>query len=454
MRNCRDMPDLCRLFRPLRQDPSQSPPTKTVHIFHCARSVAGYVCGVKPFLFEGLARALLIEAGSGLFAEGERFLSSRKICAAYRVSRPTVDRALAVLLDAKILRVRDRSRHELLAGAQQQARLLLSCFHAPPLPRQQGKMGKLRAGAHQRIGLRIAVILDEPLDVVAMQAKAAEEPSLADPETFGIMLHRISFLRSLRRRFLEPVFYMDDGAETTRDAMLADMKRKQVGGGTVFRYSRNFSRKSLLQRMRRAGIPTITVMDDCEGIADASVDFNYLAAGHEAMRLLVEEYGHRRIALVRMRHQIPRFDMRVDGALRYLAESPFANQIQLHPYFLTKDLRFPAALMRALGRDRANRPTAIFHSALVSAQSLRRLTSLRIPREISVLCCCTARLLPKEFRFLDTMNQDFGRLGEEAADCLFRLIDGESVLPITLVDIEHLPGKSLAPPCKVRRLSA
>ena len=88
--------------------------------------------------------ALLVEMASGHYAEGERFLSHRRIMRQWRVAAATANRALELLRAVNVVRVRDRSGHYLPEGFRERALLALHRTDGPETgvaPLQHHRLG-------------------------------------------------------------------------------------------------------------------------------------------------------------------------------------------------------------------------------------------------------------------------------------------------------------------------
>jgi len=404
---------------------------------------------MKPFLYACLIRGLLIEAASGLYASGQRFLSSRQVCAAYRVSASTAVRALAHLVECGVLKVREKCPHVLARGGSERAKLLLADFPVPDLT-QTVRMARVwdRVGMERRIGQRVAFIGNAPFDsdVVYRGILAGAAPG-DDPRNFGGGWPHATFLREMGRNFFEVDFYCHDGTEESQKSILDSMRDKKTVGAAVFHFGSSGSSPALLEAFKLRRIPAVVLFGDCQGFADASVDFNNLATGYAAARLLVD-LGHRDILCVLPALAPRRFLERVEGARRFIGtrkgDSP---AIRLREVRLNTDESIPNDLGRMF-RSKSSSPTAVLCTGLAYFGALAGLFGrcrVKVPQDVSVVGCGVPEWLDPAFHWLDYFYMDFGKVGEVGAASLVKLIEKVSVPHTTLVDMPHVPGRSLAP---------
>ncbi len=400
---------------------------------------------VKPFLYQRLIRSLLLEVASGLYPEGQPFISFRQIGAGWKVSRETTEVALAELIERNILQRRDRSRFVLRPGAIERSRLMLSEFAGPELSpptnwvaRKQRLVGKQREQP-----LRIAVIVDSVIDVPLVMRTGLTPDDGKSSDVADGRWHLITFLRELQARPCDCRFFYDDGSPASLDTTLVRLGKDKPDGAVVFRYSRSHSRAPLLVALKGLSVPTLTVLDDCEGLADASIDFNHAAAGYSMMNLLVEN-GHRSIAVFTQVNRGQRFDQVCNGALRFIDDEP--KRLEVDVCRFTDRAHLASEVGRLFGRE--GHPTAAVFSGIHTFLEVHpQLQSLgvEIPHDLSVIGRGSPLYenMQAGYQWVDLMDQDFGRIGIEAARLMLRLVNGEPVPHASLLEMPYLKRKSV-----------
>ncbi len=399
---------------------------------------------MKPFLYERLIRSLLIEISSGLYGEGDRFLSIRKICGDWAVGQKTVDRALAVLVARGILCGSNRSRYRLATGAINLARIALRDYPADALPPPQKWRERKRAlaGKAKIQGVRIAAILDRSSEYDLIRREGL--PTALSFAAFKQGVERyylLAFFQTLNRSLAEGLFYLDDGSEAGRANILQQLKNDSIDGVVVFRRSLRSPRSSFPAGLKKCGLPIVAVMDDCQGVADCAIDFNNVAAGYEAMKVLWR-HGHRSIWILASEKPDDQYAERTLGALHFHSQ----QKVSANDRVLT--LKAPEMGMRATiaeaWKSAEIRPTAILstgvHFYIRSADFFKQ-SRIRIPRQLSMLGFAIPELVPRPFQHLCLMEQDFSALGSRSAEAILSLIAGQPVPSAISVEIPfHSPA--------------
>lgn len=407
---------------------------------------ARYAAKMKPFLHQRLAKSLLIEAASGLYDEGAPFLSLRKIRKEWTVSRDTVDRAFDYMVKERILERRDRRKFILLSGGMRRARLLLgrNSISALAPPSSWTTRRKSLLDFKRTVGHRLALIVDGPVNVPALKRKGFLH-AFDTVQTLGsIPWHLVAFLQQANRAFAEVDILVDDGSPDALAIILGHLDSHRVDGAAVFRRMHAFPRKQLFQQLKKRRIPAIAVFDDCEGEAEASVDFNNLAGGFEAMKQLVGN-GHRDILVLSPLPAHPRFEERLQGALAFLEEAR-PSDVSIRLERISRQNPVGKALRRHLGSKRVN-PTGLLsiglHFFLKGRPTIEKL-GIRIPRDLSVIGIGSHQLMVPANHWIDLVEQDFGKVGTAAALHLIDLVEGRPVPHTVQIEMPYLKRKSMA----------
>lgn len=408
---------------------------------------------VKPFLYHRLTRSLLIEVASGIHEERGRFLSSRSIMRGWKVSQETLDKALAFLVEGRVLERRDRRRFLLAPGAIGRARLLLprvpdAELDAPATWRNKRMsiLGRRRSAAY-----RLAMIVDKPTNIQEVKREGMVR-AFKDfpPPTHDGRWHLIAFMQEVNRRFCEADFFFDNGSPSNLRDILSHLDRKRLDGVAIWRRGLYFSRKGLLRELKKRNIPVVTVLDDCEGVADVSINFNNIAAGYRAMEVLVD-HGHRDILMVSLPRYVANFEQRLEGARILLQERGLRGSVRVRRMEGQGEVlaRRARKIVEEVFGGGTWRPTALFCPAIKffkDAHPWFQKYGIKIPRDLSVIGCGSPLLLTPVQEKVDLMSQDFGKIGRVAAQTLIRLIEGQSVERTVQIDMPYRKGRTVCPP--------
>lgn len=407
---------------------------------------------MKPFLYERLTRSLLIEISSGIYDEGGQFLPIRRICDDWAVGQKTVDRAFAVLVDRGILSGNNRSRYRLAEGAILLAHLALKDYPAydlPP-PRKWREQRQFLSGQAKVHGAKIAAIVDRDFEYHLIQRKGL--PSALQLPMFrqGVeKFYLLAFFQSLTRSLAEARFYLDNGSMVARADILRQITADGIDGVVVFQRSHLSPRHPLLAEFKKRNLPIVTVMQGREEFADCRINFNNIAAGFEAMRVLWQ-HGHRRIWILASERTDDQYAERTRGAQH------FASQQKDTDDYAVVTLNAPEMAMPALiarkWRGARHKPTAILATGVhffIRSAGFFRSKRIRAPRDISVIGFAIPELVARPFRHLCLMKQDFGELGSQAADAILRLVAGEPVPSAIAVEVPYLPSQGKRTSVKV-----
>lgn len=399
---------------------------------------------MKQFLYERLVRSLLIELSSGIYSENTPFLPIRRICEDWSVGQKTVDRALSVLVGRGILRGSNRSRYRLTEGAILLAHLALKDFpaHELPPPHKWREQRQLLAGSAKVHGAKIAAIIDRNLEYQYIQQSGL--PAAMKLPIFRQGVERyylLSFFQSLTRSLAEAHFYLDDGSAAGRADILRQISADGIDGVVIFRRSHVASRHPLLAELKKRNLPVVTVMQGSEELADYRIDFNNIAAGFEAMRVL-GQHGHRRIWILASDRTDDQYAQRSRGALHFIQQQRDTDDYAVAT--LNARETEMAALVAKKWRAARHKPTALLATGVhffIRSAGYFRSKRIRAPRDISVIGFAIPELVPRPFRHLCLMKQNFSELGNQAADAILRLVAGEPVPSAITVEVPYLPSQ-------------
>ncbi len=405
---------------------------------------------MKPFLYDHLTRSLLVEVASGGHLEGGRFLSRRRIEATWDVSRPTVESALGRLIKAGILSVSGRRAPVLQTGAIRKACILLDQDRLEPRTTRSSWAARRACltGDQRKKGLRLAIIVDcDPTLLEQIKSLVQSDKIEEEVFTYNTNRHLIGFIREANQRFCETDLLVYEDTEESARGILNSVRDRNISGVAVFRrklFGTPF--QPLFQRLRQASIPVISALNDCEGAADASVNYNDPAAGYTAMRVLVEN-GHSRILMIHGPVEKDHIEQRCHGAMDYLVENDLCQSVQVESFRVSHgEPGLDRKLIESLRLQRRNRPTAMLCPALhlftVISPMLKR-AGIRIPRDLSVINCGNRATVDPFYQSMDIIDLDLRKIGTMTARHLIQLIEGDTSERTVLIDAPYISRKTV-----------
>lgn len=400
-------------------------------------------------LVEHLVKSLLVELASGAYQPGERFLSRRNVEQMWRVSSASASNAMHALRRNGLLIPARKSAAQVAPRAVRNAQLILSQLSVPGLPSPetwQSRRNKL-LGKPAAEGYRLAAILDEPMNWTKL-VEVTPEWTVEDSRTKILnQWHLLSFLREANRRFCEVTFLHDDQSPDSWPTLLEAVDRGRFDGVAVFQRQKFFPRRPLLHDLKKRGIPVLTAMDDCEGEADASVEFNNAAAGYDAMRILLEQ-GHRNIFILLGNPWMPHHRAKYDAALACVRDRGLQGEVRVRHCAVTPAKRALRKVQTLLANPK-DRPTAIFCTVVGHLNNISpalKQAGLRIPRDLSAIGIGSAYTHPKDFGPVDLLEKNLALLGKTAAEQLIDLVHGRPIERTTQLQMPYLRRGSVTAP--------
>lgn len=393
---------------------------------------------MKPFLYEQLTRSLLAEMASGFYSEGMRFLSNRRICRMWAVSETTAKQSLAWLVNEDLLRARPRSGYTLPPGFRRRALLLLHKYpqaHLPPPVTWEDKRRQLLHREEDSRHARLAVVFDG----VEVRSVAASR-TLPKMRLSSSECARGFFSEAVRSK-CEIVFYLNNGQPAQQNAIARALLEDGIDGAAFFRRGPRGDLSRIIAPLADARVPVVSVFDDCKGANVASIDVNDIAIGYTAAQCLLA-MGHRRLAFLIPARGYDWMRERCEGFQIALAEAGIETPVQwIHlPVAREIDGRRAQTLQRVFTGN-PSRPTAVFSPSVLLVEKIVPFLAslrLRVPRDISLIACGSADLLPKKKFPYDLMNIDFAEIGRTAFASLFDLIAGKPVNRTLRIDPPYL----------------
>ncbi len=403
---------------------------------------------------EHLTKSLLLEVASGIYAEREKFLSRRNIAAMWQVSPGTANRALENLVRNGVLKGQPKSIFLLESGAYRRAQLLLSQTEISPLPPPKTWQNQRRRilGRSRPEGYRLAAVIDEAAIDWKKFAEIGGGWTFEDTRTkINNQWYLLGFLQEANRHFCEVEFLRDDRSANSWERILQEVDRKCFDGVAVFQRINFYPRRGLLKELKQRNIPVLTVLDSCEGEADASVEFNDTAAGHEAMKILLEQ-GHRDIVYMLGPQRNAANRSKLEGALACIRQMGLKDKVHLRP---VRQLITPRNLetIRQWFSNKSDMPTAAFCEVIGHFERISGIlkqAKIRIPRDFSVMGFGSAYTDSEIYGILDVMEKNLAILGQRAAEMLVAMIAGNPVERTLQLPIPYLSRGSVRPPRKMR----
>lgn len=412
---------------------------------------------MKPFLYEHLIKSLLLELASGAYEAGDRFLSRHQIEKLWQVSKPTVAKALRYLTTQELLSSRTRSAFRVTDQGVGRARILLNSAASKGLPPPDTWNNRRnRLGRDPRTeGLRLGVIIERksPRLKDIQSLLSTHKPTDIRKKMDELWMF-IGFQREANRFFCQTEFFVCEGDSPSIRRVVKELSERRIDGVAVFRRWRFEPKKPLFRALKANGFPVVAVDQDCEGIADASINFNDELMGYEAMRILVAK-GHRRILLVTGPAQQLNPEHRLQGALVYLRENKFQTQVRAEVvrWNPSQDNASNLTLLARCFDRPTNRPTALFCPLMIYFERLKPLLldrAITMPRDLSVIGCGSMAWKNSPSGGIDMFGMDYAELGRTAATQLLNLTGGQPIDRTCQIEAPYLRRRSVGRPRVVR----
>lgn len=395
---------------------------------------------MKPFLYERLARALLVEMASGLYGEGENFLSLRGIRRLWNVSEPTARSGIGLLEEAELLEPVPRSGYRLKPGFQERALLLLHrCpeISLPPQSTWRDKRWRLLRGESAESTRRIGLVL-EVQEVDEFRKHQKDLAALAAARTF---------FQDANRDGCDVLYFYQDGRKATADFIFKEIGNAQLDAVVIFRRFRTDGFGSFLKRFASCRIPVITVFDNYEESNAFAINFNNVGAGFSAAQILVKRH-ERQVAVLVPPSLCQNYAHRLHGFVLGLKEHAAESNVPtLQTLQLPREDESLAVIKKHL-IDRISRPTAIFALGISSYIQLRNraiIEGWRLPRGIRILGCGNPDLLQKRDSNVEILMLDFPEAGRRAYRYVRKILDGSPVERMSLLPVPYIGSNSGKP---------
>ncbi|MCC7518985.1 MAG: GntR family transcriptional regulator [Verrucomicrobiae bacterium] len=397
----------------------------------------------KVVLYEQLIKALLAELASGLYREGQRFISKRKICKRWKISDPTALSALRWLVERGLIEARPRSGYYVSGQSQKDALLHLPRMRTLPLAQQPGWESRrivLRRALGRPLSQRtIAVIAPGPAESPARLRDLAKAPLLRSfTRVDGVF-------EAARHHGAALEFFVDNGRPKRRQEIARQILDLKPSGVIAFRRLVSYvPLQPMLDALVKADVPVVTVFDDCEGHNVHSINLNNVAIGYDVARRLLR-LGHRRLAVILPETTGCYFSDRALGCAQAFREAkvPAPNLLTLRLPLTTSS----RPMLRRMLTDREKRPTAFFLTTVTFLPQLWQALKerrLAVPRDVSIVATAGARRIPESPRAVDTVLINFPQIGELAFRTLMAVLDGKVVDRSTFVRVRYNASGTVA----------
>lgn len=379
------------------------------------------------YLHEQLTHSLLKEMASGVYRNGQRFLSLRTIGRMWGVSEPTILSSLRKLTEWGLLRPEARRGYFLRIGFQEKAELLLRRNRLPPLRPMPSLQQKLRL--IQKIeGGKIAVLL-ETVQPPPQQEYLGIPPQISP----SVSRCAMAFEQESRRHGFELRWFLYDGGAASASWVREQLERGEFQGAAAFCRSSFKVTRPMLEPMMRKHLPIVIMYDDCQGLPVNSINLNNVGLGYDAIRHLYKA-GHRRIAILARR--LPKtHEKRIKGCLLARSEGGCSGA-DLKIFYIPLSGAIPRDLQRLLWHP-SERPTAVFAcSSRVLAHVSPLLQGQPVPPSVIV---CSSRSNHSGLGIpVDCMDLNVAsKIGRTAARSLKKIQSGESLEKSIFIDVVY-----------------
>lgn len=395
---------------------------------------------MKPFLYQRLTQALLAEMASGIYLEGNRFLSLRRICRLWDVSEPTARNSIALLVEAGLLQPVSRSGFVLREGFQKHALLLLHTSPGtslPPPATWPAKRWQLLREISATPQRRIAMILEAP----------GIDASYADRTDLAALAATRTFFQAAQRDGCDALYFYRDGEKQNEAFILREITPARFDAAAIFRLHPVLQHPSSLDPLLPPQIPVVTVFDNSSQSGGFSVNFHNIGAGYDAARELLKNRPRKLAVLLPVR-RAKNAEQRLEGFLLGIKENARAESPEIDILRLPAE-ETPLDEIRPRLANRALRPDAIFVpgiSAFFHLKSRAAAEGWRIPRDIRILGCGVPSLVPQNLKQVDLLHLDFPEAGRRAYQHLRNILDGKPVERIALVAVPPAKSPNPLPP--------
>lgn len=384
-------------------------------------------------LYKRLTRSLLEEMGSGVYREGQRFLSLRTIERLWKVSEPTVTASLRKLTESGLLQASARRGYFLQNGFQQKAQILLRRNRVAPLNPPLTLRQKVRLLEKTRGG-NVAVILE-----TGFSSAETHRRILSDIPPSELLNSLRAFEREGRKHHFESHWLPYTGEPAGVKKLRAQLAAGDWQGAVVYCRSHHTILQHLLEPLIAQHLPIVVIYDDCSGLPVNSVNLNNAGLGYDGVRQLYR-MGHRRIAILVRSKPLKVHATRLKGCLLAQAEACGGDaRIQLLKFDPNRPV--PPHVQRHFSNPE-KRPTAVFacESRLLRAVApLWKKLRISVPDDISVIMASSRRTLNGFDGPLDAMQLKIGaRIGRLAARLLQRIQSGAPMEKSILLDVAYI----------------
>lgn len=355
--------------------------------------VDGY--GRKSERIAGEVRAAIL---AGRFRPGERIESENELAARYQVSRQTVRKALATLIEQGYLRA-EHGRGTFVTE-------------------------RSRPGSKT-----IAVVITYLADYIFPRVIQGIDQELAE-HGYSILLKSTRNSRHLEARYLEEL------AEKEIDGLIIEPSKSQI-----------FCRHTqLYERFDARGVPYVFIQGCFEAMRDRPHVLLDDAGGAALAARHLLSLGHRRIAGIFKADDTQGVE-RHRGYVRALQEAGVLYDPDLVLWYHTEDRAVAPAAGAAVLARRGMMDAAVCYNDEIAVAVIRALENegLRVPEDISVTGYDNS-LLAENFKMgLTTVSHPHEELGRAAARLLLSLIAGERVETAVILRPELIVRGSTAP---------
>lgn len=399
---------------------------------------------MSVYLHQRLTKTLLLEMVSGMYRNGQRFLSLREIRRIWKVSDPTIMTSLRTLTEENLLKSRLRSGHYLVTGFQDKALLCLKKTKGKPLLPSLSLSQKLKQ-LEARAGGKVAFLLESKYKPRTTDESLPQTIFQKLPDEFcspSVIRCAKGFEKECARYQFEVEYLLySNGTEDNGEWVKERLEIGAYSGIAVFCRNGYPEMESMLHTSIQNQIPIVVLYDDCQGLPVASINLNNVGIGYDAVRQLYRQ-GHRRITVLASKEgrEEKIQQNRVKGAL-LIASEESCKDIQLQVFWVRLHQPCPAALRRHF-TDPRQRPTALLickSDILTKLSPLFQKLKLGVPDDLSLIVCSSRSYASSIDRPMDTMQLNVAtRIGRIAARQLHLIQSGEPLEKNVLINVRQI----------------
>lgn len=385
---------------------------------------------MKPFLYERIISALLLELSSGHYKAGDRFLSLREITQRFGVSKPTANLVQEILKKRGLLEAKPRSGVYVGEQAREQAMLLLEHIPFASIPTPKTWISHRNRLLHvtRKDGYRIAILYHNPFSIHQKTLTLGQFSNELPTWFRGAQ----GVVKAGQSRNAQISIAEYNGSTERTQIIKTWLKEEQFDGLVFIQRAHSFPHfHELADPYLTQQMPIVHLFGNPQGEDIISIDFNNAAAGYQAVTRLASA-GRRRLTVLIVHPFMTTSLLRVEGA-RLAAESLGLDFQVLELTATNRPLRLKP-LFSGKGA-----PDAIFSVGYeFGALAIEQIRSVGLIPGRDVSCIATSHKpdLPCGSK-MDIMKINFDAATSIAIHTVLNKIEGQDVHRAILIPMEY-----------------